>query len=465
MAEYDYDLFVIGAGSGGIRAARVSASVYGAKVAIAEEYRVGGTCQIRGCIPKKFLVYASEYGHSFHDAKGYGWDADNLRLDWGRLIQRKSAEIDRIAGFSWRNLENAGVEIIEDRAVFEGPHTLRLVRENRTVTAKHILIAVGATPYRPLELEGQEHAITSDEVFHAPTRPEHVIVAGGGYIACEFACIFNGLGAEACLVYRGDTVLRGFDMDVRMAVHSEMKRKGVRVITHAVFDKIEKLEEGRYRAHISDGSKIEADCIMFAIGRVPKVEGLGLEAAGVQLTDKGAVAVDEYSKTSVDHIYAVGDVTDRLNLTPVAIREGQAFAHTVFGNKPTAFDHEVVASAVFTQPPAGVVGDTEGEARRKYGAHGVDIYKTSFRPMKHMLTGDEERVMMKLVVRKADDVVVGCHIVGMEAGELIQAIGIAVKAGLTKAQWDDTCAVHPTIAEELVLMREPYVPPELKAAE
>ncbi len=465
MAEYDFDLFVIGAGSGGIRAARISSGVYGAKVAIAEEYRVGGTCQIRGCIPKKFLVYASEYGHGFRHAEGYGWSAGAPSLDWGTLIDRKDAEVDRISGFAWRNLENAGVEILEDRAVIEGPHTLRLVKQDRTVTAKHILIAVGATPYRPYELDGQEHAITSDEVFHLDKRPEHVIVAGGGYIACEFAGIFEGLGSETCLLYRGETVLRGFDMDVRMAVHSELKRKNVRVITKAVFSKIEELSPGRYVCHITNGAKIETDCVMFAIGRVPKTEGLGLETVGVQTNDKGAIMVDQYSKSTVDHIYAVGDVTDRLNLTPVAIREGQAFAHTVFGDKPTAFDHELVASAVFTQPPAGTVGDTEAQARKKYGVHGIDVYKTDFRAMKHMLTGDEERVMMKLIVRKSDDVVVGCHMVGMEAGEIIQAVGIAVKAGVTKAQWDSTCAVHPTIAEELVLMREPYTPPELKAAE
>lgn len=464
MAEpYDFDLFVIGAGSGGIRAARVASSAYGAKVAIAEEHRVGGTCQIRGCVPKKFMVYAAEYGHGFRDAAGYGWSADNVRFDWETFLRNKNAEVDRIAGFAWRNLENAGVEIIEDRAVLEGPHTLRLVQQNRTVTARNILVAVGGTPYRPYELEGQEYAITSNEAFFLDRKPERVIVAGGGYIACEFAGIFKGLGAETCLLYRGDTVLRGFDMDVRMAVHSELKRCGVHVMTHAVFRKIEKLGEDRYLCAMTNGATMEVDTVMFAIGRVPKTEGLGLETTGVTLDEKGAVVVDAYSQTSTPHIYAVGDVTNRVQLTPVAIREGQAFAHTVFGGKPTKFDHDTIPSAVFTQPPVGTVGLTEAEARRAYGA--IDVYKTDFRAMKHMLTKDEQRVMMKLIVRTSDDVVIGCHMVGEYAGEIIQAAAIAVRAGVTKTDWDATCAVHPTVAEELVLMKEPYRPPELQAAE
>ncbi len=463
MAGYDHDLFVIGAGSGGVRAARLSAGTYGARVAIAEEHRVGGTCVIRGCVPKKFLVYASEYGHAFAHAEGYGWTAEAPTFDWPTLIRNKDDEIDRLSAIYWRNLENAGVEVIEDRAVLEDAHTVRLVKQDKTVTADKILIATGSTPYRPYELEGQEHAITSNEAFHLEKLPEHVVVAGGGYIACEFAGIFNGLGAETCLLYRGDTVLRGFDMDVRTAVHAELKRKGVRVITHTVFEKIEELAPGRYLCRLSNGSKIECDCVMFAIGRVPNTDGLGCAAAGVAVTDKGAVRVDAFSRTNVDNIFAVGDVTDRVQLTPVAIREGAAVAKTMWTESPETFDHATIASAVFTQPPVGTVGLTEAAARKEFGA--IDIYKSDFRPMKHMLTGDEERVMMKLVVRRSDQVVVGVHMVGVDAGEIIQLAGIAVKAGLTKAQWDETCAVHPTVAEELVMMREPFTPPELKAAE
>lgn len=466
MADaYDYDLFVIGAGSGGVRAARLASGLHGARTAIAEEHRVGGTCVIRGCVPKKFFVYASEFGHAFDHAQGYGWTSEAARFDWPTLIANKDAEIDRLSAIYWRNLENAGVEVLAERAVIAGPHAVRLVKSDRTVTAKTILVATGARPFVPDDLEGYEYGITSNEAFHLPALPEHVIVAGGGYIACEFAAIFAGLGVETCLLYRGDTVLRGFDMDVRIAVHAELKRKGVRVITHAVFDKIEKREDQARPLHctLSNGMRLDADLVMYAIGRVPNTDGLGLETVGVQLDDRGAVVVDPYSKTAAEGVYAVGDVTNRAQLTPVAIREGAAFVKTVYGGTPTAFDHEMIPSAVFTQPPVGTVGFTESEARRAFGA--IDVYKTSFRPMKHMLTGDEERVMMKLVVRRSDQVVVGCHIVGPDAGEMIQLAGIAVKAGLSKSAWDETCAVHPTVAEELVTLREPYTPPELKAAE
>jgi glutathione reductase (NADPH) len=458
---YDYDLFVIGAGSGGVRAARLAAANYKKRVGVAEEFRVGGTCVIRGCIPKKMLVYASEFSAHFEHARGYGWSVGRTRFDWAKLIGAKNAEIDRLSGIYWRNLENAGVEVIEDRAVFEDPHTLRLVKSDRTVTAETILIATGAAPYRPLALEGQELAFTSNEAFHLEALPKRIVVAGGGYIACEFAAIFNGLGVEVCLLYRGDTVLRGFDMDIRTEVHAELARKGVRVITHAVFDKIEKTAEGGLRAQLSNKTRIDCDAVMFAIGRVPNTEGLGLEAAGVELDGEGAVKVDAYSRTAAAHVYAVGDVTDRLALTPVAIREAEAFVKTACAGQPTAFDHRLVPSAVFTQPQVGTVGHAEADARKAFGE--VDIYKTRFRPMKHILPGDEERTMMKLVVRRKDQVVVGCHIVGPEAGELIQLAGIAVKAGLTKQAWDDTCAVHPTVAEELVTMREPWRDPALSS--
>jgi glutathione reductase (NADPH) len=458
---YDFDLFTIGAGSGGVRASRLAAMT-GARVAVAEEHRAGGTCVIRGCVPKKFMVYASEYGRSLEHMKGYGWTPGDARYDHAHFLDRMHREIDRLSGIYHRNLRNAGVEVIEDRAEFVDPHTLELKKSGRRVTAAKILIATGGRPSRPLELEGQEYAVTSDEMFHLEPLPRHIVIAGGGYIAVEFAGIMNGLGVETCLLYRGETVLRGFDDDVRVHVHEELKRKGVKVITQAVFARIEKTGEGLL-CHLTNGERIRADVVMFAIGREPATRGLGLEKAGVELTAKGAVRVDEYSRTSAPHIFAVGDVTDRINLTPVAIREGQAFAQSEFMGKPTTFDHADVPSAVFCQPPVGVVGLSEAEARRKFGR--VDIYKTRFRPMKDMLTGDEERVLMKLVVRADDDRVVGCHIVGPDAPEIIQAVAIAVKMGATKADFDRTCALHPSIAEELVTLREKWIPPELKAAE
>lgn len=460
MAEYDYDLFVIGAGSGGVRGARIAAGDYGAKVAIAEEYRVGGTCQQRGCVPKKLMVYAAEYGQGFEQAKGYGWSCGTPTFDWPGFIARKDSEIARLSGFSRGALTKAGVEIIEDRAVFEDAHTLRLVGQDRTVTAKRILVAVGGTPSRPTDLAGGELAITSDEAFHLDALPGHVVVVGGGYIACEFACIFKGLGAQTTLVYRGDTVLRGFDEDVRKSVHAELERQGIDVITNAVFTKLERTGDGRIAGALTNGQTLTSDAVMFAIGRAPKTDGLGLAAAGVHTTPNGAIPVDRYSKTNVDHIFAVGDVTDRIQLTPVAIREGHAFADTVFGGKDVSFDHDTVASAVFTTPPAGSVGLSEHDAVEAFGRDGIDIYRTNFRSMRHVLSGEEQRVMMKLVVRKSDDVVVGCHMVGEAAGELIQLAGVAVKARLTKAAWDATCAVHPTISEEFVLMRQPVAVPD-----
>lgn len=462
MAEYDYDLFVIGAGSGGVRAARMAKQHGARKVAIAEEYRVGGTCVIRGCVPKKFLVYASEFSKAFKLAETYGWSVGKPKFDWEKLINAKDAEIDRLSGIYKRNLHNSDVDIIEERAVFEDAHTLRLVKSGRTVTADKILIATGGTPYIP-EIEGAELGITSNEAFHLEDLPKHVVIAGGGYIACEFAQIFAGLGSEVCQVYRGDTVLRGFDDDVRSTVHEELVRSGVRVVTHTVFEKIEDLGKGRKRVHLDNGHHVDADLVMYAIGRNPHVAELGLAAAGVETDVAGAIKVDVYSKTTADNVYAVGDVTNRVNLTPVAIREGAAFAATVFGGKPTAYDHNDIASAVFTQPPVGTVGLSEAEARKKFAR--VDIYKTSFRPMKLSFSNDASRMMMKLVVDGETERVLGVHIVGPDAPEMIQLAGIAVKAGLTKDQYDAACAVHPTSAEELVTMREKWTPPELKAAE
>ena len=457
---YDYDLFVIGAGSGGVRAAR-RAAMAGVKVAVAEEYRAGGTCVIRGCVPKKYMVYASEFGRSIEHAKHYGWSVDNVRYDHAKFMTALHEEVDRLSGIYTRNLRNAGVDVIEDRAVFGDEHTLKLVNAGKTVTAEKILIATGGTPWRPSEedLPGVEHTITSNEVFHLEALPEKIVIAGGGYIAVEFAGVFAGLGVETTLVYRGETVLRGFDADIRTHVHEELKRKGVHVVTQAIFTEIEKMGENNFRASLSNDAHIEANVVLMAVGREPAVAGLGLENVGVKQSESGAIIVDEYSKTNIDNIWAVGDVTDRMNLTPVAIREGQAFTETVFNDNPSYFEYDNVPTAVFSQPPVGTVGITEEEARHKYGK--VDIYKTTFRTMKEILSGGEERVLMKLIVREEDQVVVGCHIVGPDAPEIIQAVGIAVKMGATKDDFDRTCALHPSTAEELVTMREKYIPPEL----
>lgn len=455
---YDYDLFVIGAGSGGVRASRLAA-MSGAKVAVAEEYRAGGTCVVRGCIPKKYMVYASEFGSAIAHAKGYGWSTDNATYDHNLFMDRMHREIDRLSGIYARNLRNSGAEIIEERVEFVDAHTLKLTKSGRTVTAKKILIATGGSPIMPKDVEGIDLAISSNEMFHLDEIPEHIVIIGGGYIAVEFAGIMRGLGARVCLVYRGETVLRGFDDDVRTHVHDELKRKGVRVITHASPKAIAK-DDRKLKVTLSNGESVTADKVLFAVGREPHTRGLGLEQAGVKVDDKGAVEVDGFSRSNVPHIFAVGDVTDRLNLTPVAIREAQAFAQTEYMNLPTQFDHADVPIAVFAQPPVGVVGLTEAAARRQFGQ--VDIYKTRFRPMKDMLTGDEERVLMKIVVRAEDERVVGVHIVGPDAPEIIQAVAIAVKMGATKADFDRTCALHPSIAEELVTLREKYVPPELK---
>ncbi|MDQ7018208.1 MAG: glutathione-disulfide reductase [Robiginitomaculum sp.] len=454
------DLFVIGAGSGGVRAARMSAQ-YGAKVAIAEEYRIGGTCVIRGCVPKKFLVYASAYGQGFNEARGYGWSADNIRFDWSSLIAAKDVEIDRLSGIYRRNLRNAGVQMLEERAEITGPDTVRLVQSGRVFKCGKILIATGGTP-RLLGFEGEEHTITSNEAFHLAKLPGHIVINGGGYIACEFASIFAGLGARVCLIYRRDLVLRGFDDDVRTHVHNELIRQGVRVITHANIEAVKKTDNGLCVA-LDTGVNIDCDQVMMAIGRVPATEGLGLETAGVNTDAAGAIMVDEFGQTNVPGIFAVGDVTDRIALTPVAIREGAAFADSEFGDRRHAFDHKDVASAVFTQPPVGSVGLSEHEAREEYGE--VDIYKSSFRPMRHTISGSQEQYLMKLVVRTSDQVVVGVHLVSDAAPEIIQVAAIAVKAGLTKAEWDETCAVHPTAAEELVLMREKFVPDPLEDGE
>lgn len=453
--NFDYDLFVIGAGSGGVRAARMSAG-FGAKVGVAEAFRVGGTCVIRGCVPKKLLIYGSEFGHEMADiAPAYGWTFTGATFDWTILRNNVAAEVDRLSGIYTRNLRNSGVDVIEATAKLTDSHTVQLSNGD-TKTANTILIATGGTPFLPDDVPGIEHVITSNEIFLLDALPQSILVAGGGYIAVEFAFLLKGLGVDVTLLYRGDTVLRGFDDDIRVHVHNELKRKGIRVITHAHFAKIDKTEAGLV-AHLTNGTHVTADQIMAAIGRIPYTENLGCEEVGVHRQGDGAIKVDAYSQTSISNIYAVGDVTNRVNLTPVAIREGACFATTVFGGTPMSYDHDTIPSAVFTQPPTGTVGLSEADARAKYGL--VDIYKTTFRPMRYVMPNDETRMLIKLIVRPSDDVVIGCHIVGPDAAEIIQAVGIAVRCGLTKAQFDATCAVHPTVAEELVTMKDKWIAP------
>ena|SRR6202521_3028133 len=461
MANYDVDLFVIGAGSGGVRAARIAAG-HGARVMIAEEYRVGGTCVIRGCVPKKLLVYASRFSHDFADAAGFGWTSPPPTFDWATLIANKDKEIDRLEAAYKSNLEKAGVSIVESRAVLDDAHTLRLMSSGARVSAEHILVATGARPHFGPVIPGIEHVISSNEVFHLPELPRRILIQGGGYIAVEFACVFAGLGSQVTLVYRRRHVLRGFDDDVRTLLQSEMEKQGIKVLTGHTVMAVEKTSSG-LAAALSDDQVVEADRVMFAIGRHPNVTGFGLADAGVGIAENGGIAVDEFSQSGIAHIHAVGDVTNRVNLTPVAIREGHAFADTLFGGKPTPMDHTYVPTAVFTEPEIGTIGLTESTARALLPM--VDIYKTTFRPMKATLSGRDTRVMMKLVVDGATDRVVGCHIVGPDASELIQVIGIAVRMGATKADFDATMAVHPTAAEELVTMRQPTARHRREAAE
>jgi glutathione reductase (NADPH) len=460
MSDYDVDLFVIGAGSGGVRAARIAAG-HGARVMAAEEYRVGGTCVIRGCVPKKLLVYASRFSDDFEDAAGYGWTMPEPTFSWPTLIANKDREIARLEAAYTATLERYKVQLVKSRAVLEDAHTVRLANGAR-VRAETILISTGATPYNGAQIAGLEHVISSNEAFHLPHLPKRILIQGGGYIAVEFACIFNGLGAQVTLVYRGGNILRGFDDDVREHLHGEMERRGIRIVTRQTVAAIEKVEHG-YDVELSNNEQVMADVVMFATGRKPNVHGFGLAELSVKLGDTGGIAVDAYSKTTVANIFAVGDVTNRINLTPVAIREGHAFADTVFGGKPAAVDHANVPTAVFSEPEVGVVGMTEAQARERLDK--IDIYKTSFRPMKATLSGRETRVFMKLVVDGITDQVVGCHVVGADAGDLIQAIGVAVRMGATKADFDATMAVHPTMAEELVTMREKAISYSRAAAE
>ena len=457
----DVDLFVIGAGSGGVRAARIAAG-YGARVMVAEEYRVGGTCVIRGCVPKKLLVYASRFHDEFEDAAGYGWSLDEPVFDWARLIANKDREIARLEAAYVATLERAKVALVRSRAVIEDANTVRLLASGETVRAATILIATGAAPYPGAEIAGLQHVISSNEAFHLEALPRHILIQGGGYIAVEFAGIFRGLGAQVTLVYRGDNILRGFDDDVREHLRSEMERRGITVITRQTVDAVELVEHG-FCVELSNRRSFVVDRVMFATGRRPNVTGLGLEAAGVRIAKNGGIAVDEFSCSSVPGIYAVGDVTNRVNLTPVAIREGHAFADTVFGGKPTAVDHGNVPTAVFSEPEVGAIGMTEAVARERLAR--VDIYKTSFRPMKMSLAGRDTRAFFKLVVDGETDRVVGCHIVGADAAEMIQLVGVAIKMKATKSDFDAVMAVHPTAAEELVTLREKAVSYQREAAE
>jgi len=444
----DFDLFVIGAGSGGVRAARVAAA-HGAKVAIAEEHRVGGTCVIRGCVPKKLLVYGAHFAEDLDDAAMFGWDVPKKTFNWLVLRDNVLSEVDRLEGAYTSTLTNHEVEIFRERAVLTGPNSVRL-SSGREVTAGKILIATGARPQMP-EIPGIEHAISSNETFHLDELPKRIVIAGGGYIANEFAGIFNEFGSQVTLVNRTDVLLRGYDQQIVDRLMQISIRKGIDYKFHATITAIEKLEDGRVRARMSGCDDIEADQVLFAIGRVPNTDGLGCDTAGIKLNEKGAVVVDDDNRSSVDSIFAVGDVTDRVQLTPVAIREGQAFADTFFGNKPTRVDYSCIPSAVFSHPPLAGVGKTEGQARNSLGS--VRTYTSDFRAMKNVLAGRDERSLYKLVVDEHTDQIVGVHMIGPDAPEILQAAAIAVKARLKKADFDATVALHPTMAEELVLMR------------
>jgi glutathione reductase (NADPH) len=453
--KHDYDLFVIGAGSGGVRAARI-ASLAGAKVAIAEEYRIGGTCVIRGCVPKKFLVYGAEFSQMLADAPGYGWTVGNATFDWPTLRDNVQKEVARLSGIYTSNLAKAGVTAFEERAEVVDAHTVRLNKSGSEFTAERILIATGGRPYLPEGLPGLELGITSNEAFLLDKLPDRVLIVGGGYVALEFANIFHGLGSKVRILHRSDKLLRGFDDDLRTHMHIELERGGTQLTMKTTLTKLEKAS-GAIRATLSTGEKAEADVVLFAIGRDPNTQGLGLDRAGVKLDDAGAVIVDAFSKSCVESIYAIGDVTNRMNLTPVAIRDGHAFANTVYNKLPTPVDHRSVPCAVFGRPPIGTVGLSESDARNC--VESVDIYRTSFRPMRNMLSGNQERTLMKIVVDGKSGVLLGVHIAGEDAPEMVQLAAVAVKAGLTKQQWDSTVALHPTAAEELVLMREKVAAP------
>ncbi|HET9335662.1 MAG TPA: glutathione-disulfide reductase [Sphingomicrobium sp.] len=444
----DFDLFVIGAGSGGVRAARIAAA-HGARVAIAEEHKVGGTCVIRGCVPKKLLVYGAHFAEDLNDAAMFGWDVPKCAFNWPVLRDNVLSEVSRLEGLYTQTLTNHQVEIFHERATLTGPNQVKLA-SGRTLTAGKILVSTGARPNMP-NIEGIEHAISSNEVFHLEALPKRIVIAGGGYIANEFAGIFHQFGSHVIVVNRSDVILRGYDEQMRDRLLQISMTKGIEYRFNSSFNRIEKQDDGGLFIDMEGCDDIEADAVLFAIGRTPNTEGLGLAEAGVAVGDKGEIKVDEHSQTSVPSIFAVGDVTDRIQLTPVAIREGHAFADTQFGNGPWTVDYDCVPHAVFSHPPIAGVGLTEGQARNKLGQ--VRTYTSDFRPMKNVLAGRNERSLYKLVVDAATDRVVGIHMIGPDAPEILQAAAVAVKAGLKKADFDATVALHPTMSEELVLMR------------
>lgn len=460
MARYDYDLITIGAGSGGVRASRL-AGRYGARVAVVEELRVGGTCVLRGCVPKKLLVYGSHLRHEIEDMAGYGWSVEGIEHDWGAMIAAKDKELDRLHGIYMNLLAGAGNTVLDGRGVVVDPHTVEVA--GKRYTAERILVATGGWPTLP-EVPGIEHAITSNEALDLKERPGRVAIVGSGFIAVEFAGIFHGFGSETHLIYRADKVLRGFDEDIRTALTTELEKKGLNLRPETLPTRIEKGADC-YLVHLSDGETLEVDSVMYATGRAPNTKGIGLAEAGVELAANGAVKVDEWSRSSVPSIWAIGDVTDRIQLTPVALAEGQAFAETEFNGNAIRPDHDDVPSAVFSQPPIGTVGLSEARARENYGE--LDVYVSGFRPMKYTLTRNAERGFMKLIVDRASQRVVGAHMLGVDAPEIIQGIGIAVRMGATKRDFDRTIGIHPTAAEEFVTMREkrPEATPGQEAAE
>lgn len=450
MTAYDYDLLVIGAGSGGVSASR-RAAAHGAKVAICESDRVGGTCVIRGCVPKKLFVHASHYAEDFHDAAGFGWHINAApSFDWPQLIANKDKEIDRLNTIYLSMLEKAGVTLLTGAGMFMDPHTVKI--GDKTVTAAHILIATGSWPSMPT-IPGIQHAISSNEAFHLPELPKRIVIVGGGYIAVEFAGIFNGLGSEVTLLYRGEKILRGFDQDIQDYLSREIIKKGIQLHTNINVDHIEILD-GKKLLTLTDSSVLDVDVVMYATGRKPNTSTLSLETVGVDTKENGAITVNDASQTSVPHIYAIGDVTDRVNLTPVAINEGRAFADSVFGANPRTINYRNIPSAVFSQPSVATAGLTEAEARKTFDT--IAIYQSEFRPLKHTLSGSSERCFMKLIVDEVSDKVIGIHMVGADAAEIIQGFAVALQCGATKAQFDATIAIHPSSAEEFVTMREKH---------
>lgn len=452
MTGYDYDLFVIGGGSGGVRAARVTAAL-GKRVAIAEEYRFGGTCVIRGCVPKKLFVYASQFPEHFEDAAGYGWTVPPARFDWKTLVANKDKEIARLEAIYEKNVKGAGATVFHSRATLLDRHTVRLEADGRTVTADQILIATGGRPTPHPTLSGHELCLTSNEMFHLEELPKAIVIEGAGYIAIEFANIMHGLGVETTVIYRGKEILSRFDMDIRRGLHEAMEAKGIRILCQTIIEKVSRRGDGQLDVQTSGGATLVAGQVLLSLGRIPNTDGLGLESAGVALDKQGAVTVDDYSRTSADNIWAIGDVTNRVQLTPVAIHEAMCLVETAFRDNPTKPDHGTIATAVFSQPEVGTVGYSEDEAAKRFGE--LEIYRASFRPMRHTLSGRQEKMLMKLVVDGESRKVIGAHVLGSDAGEMAQLLAIPLKAGLTKDDFDRTMAVHPTAAEELVTMYKP----------